>query len=281
MGGTIQSPIKKMDIAKNHIHANNVWIIDKAFYIPQLNRYRRIWLYLPQGYTTSKEKYPVLYMQDGQNLFEEWSAFSEEWGVDETLNEAGGKCIVVGIDNGIEKRMNEYTMEDNEKYGKGEGKAYLSFLVNTLKPYIDKTYRTKSDRDNTYVAGSSLGGLISFYAALYYPEVFGASGIFSPAFWIASNLKNETTACLKKNSTYTQRYYFYYGEKEGQQLVVTTEPIIKLVQSFENNKVSKVVKKEGTHSEAEWRDQFPHFYNWIMGEEIPKSRMTRKKKLLK
>ena len=82
---------------------NNVYIIDKAFYMPQLQRSRRIWLYLPSEYQSSKQYYPVLYMQDGQNLFEDWSAFSEEWGVDEALNSVQEKCIVVGIDNGGEK----------------------------------------------------------------------------------------------------------------------------------------------------------------------------------
>src|SRR5215217_3183379 len=133
---------------------NNVYIIDNAFYIPQLKRSRRIWLYLPADYSTAKKHYPVLYMQDGQNLFEEWSAFGEEWGVDETLNNLKAKCIVVGIDNGIDKRMNEYTLHDQERYGKGEGAHYLAFLVNTLKPYIDETYRTLPEQAHTYIAGS-------------------------------------------------------------------------------------------------------------------------------
>jgi len=246
---------------------NNVYIIDKAFYMPQLQRSRRIWLYLPLEYQSTKQYYPVLYMQDGQNLFEDWSAFSEEWGVDETLNSLQGKCIVVGIDNGGEKRLNEYTMHDHEKYGKGEGAAYLSFLVETLKPFIDETYRTLPGREHTYIAGSSLGALISFYACLYYPEVFSAAGIFSPAFWIAPQLGDEIRNKAAQNSQYPQRFYFYYGDKEGRQMILKTKAVIQQLQSFDHYTLKRVVNKEGTHSEAEWRATFPSFYKWIMQQE--------------
>lgn len=244
--------------------SDNVHIIDTAFYMPQLRRSRRIWLYLPPDYHTSKQHYPVLYMQDGQNLFEEWSAFGEEWGVDETLNALKGKCIVVGIDNGIERRMNEYTLHDHERYGSGEGRPYLSFLVKTLKPYIDETYRTLANREHTFVAGSSLGGLISFYASLYYPGVFGAAGIFSPAFWIAPNIVAETSNKAEQNLNWPQRFYFYYGEKEGNEMALHATAILDLLQSHEHYAVQTEIEKEGTHSEAEWRATFSRFYKWLM-----------------
>lgn len=256
-----------MDLLEEKRPANNVWIIDKAFPIPQLNRYRRIWLYLPEGYSKSKKHYPVLYMQDGQNLFEEWSAFSEEWQVDEALNAMRGQCIVVGIDNGVDKRLNEYTLHDHEKYGQAEGNAYLSFLVQTLKPFIDKTYRTKTGREHTYIAGSSMGGLISFYACLYYPQVFGGGGIFSPAFWIAPSLKEETVQMLQQNTDHPQRFYFYYGEKEGSEMVDEVEPVIQLIQENGTHELHKIVNAEGDHSEGQWRNQFPHFYEWIINVE--------------
>ncbi|TDH21561.1 alpha/beta hydrolase [Segetibacter sp. 3557_3] len=244
--------------------ALNTWIIDKAFYMPQLHRSRRIWLYLPPDYYTSKDSYPVIYMQDGQNLFEEWSAFGEEWGVDETLNAMNGKCIVVGIDNAGTRRMNEYALHDHERYGKGEGAQYLSFLVETLKPYIDQTYRTLPTREHTYIAGSSLGALISYYACLYYPEVFGGAGIFSPAFWIAPDLAQD--AGSKANGHYKQRFYFYYGEEEGAEMVDHVQPIVKLLEAHPQYDVTTVVKNEGTHSESEWRQQFPWFYKWMMNK---------------
>lgn len=254
----------------------NVYIIDKAFYMPQLQRSRRIWLYLPPEYGATKQHYPVLYMQDGQNLFEDWSAFGEEWEIDESLNEINGKCIVVGIDNGNERRMNEYTMHDHEKYGRGEGGQYLSFLVDTLKPYIDETFRTLPDREHTFIAGSSLGAVISFYACLYYPQVFGGAGIFSPAFWIAPHLKEEIKDKAAQNSNFPQRFYFYYGEKEGKEMIAHANSVIRLLKKYFHYIVKPIVEKEGTHSEAEWRIAFPLFYKWIMRKEQNHSAYTRK-----
>src|SRR5215203_1858562 len=223
-----------MEVVNIQKTSKNVYIIDKAFYMPQLRRSRRIWLYLPPEYRTSRQHYPVLYMQDGQNLFEDWSAFSEEWGIDETLNKVKGKCIVVGIDNGVERRMNEYSVHDHPRYGNGEGGPYLSFLVHTLKPYIDETYRTLPGREHTYIAGSSLGALISFYGSLYYPEVFGAAGIFSPAFWVAPELESEVKSRAGQNSKYPQRYYFYHGQKEGHEMAANAKTIIALLSAQEH-----------------------------------------------
>ena len=155
--------------------SKNVQILDTAFLIPQLNRTRRIWIYLPPDYNYNTDKrYSVLYMQDGQNLFDDATSYAGEWGVDEFMDSLKyGQCIVVGIDNGGDKRMTEYNPYDNKKFGKGEGKKYIDFLVKTLKPFIDKNYRTLPGIQNTGIAGSSMGGLISLYAILQYPKVFG------------------------------------------------------------------------------------------------------------
>ena len=107
---------------KMSTRSKNVQIIDTAFYMPQLNRYRRVWIYLPESYADTKRKYPVLYMHDGQNVFDEATSFSGEWGVDETLDSMSDEIeetIVVAIDNGGEHRLNEYAPYDtvlkNEK----------------------------------------------------------------------------------------------------------------------------------------------------------------------
>jgi len=106
---------------KQSTASKNVKIIDTAFFIPQLNRKRTIRVYLPGGYTTSKKRYPVLYMHDGQNLFDNATSFAGEWGVDEFMDSTHlKKCIIVGIDNDGGKRMSEYNIYDNEKFGKGE-----------------------------------------------------------------------------------------------------------------------------------------------------------------
>ncbi|HET7897504.1 MAG TPA: alpha/beta hydrolase-fold protein, partial [Flavisolibacter sp.] len=205
--------------AKESTASKNVHILDTAFYIPQLNRHRRVWIYLPASYTTTHKKYPVLYMQDGQNLFDNATAAYGEWGVDEALDSIEkmyGEAIVVAVDHGNEKRINEYSPFDMDQYGKGEGTAYVDFLVQTLMPYINHHYRTKKDARYTAIAGSSMGGLISFYAALKYPEKFGAAGVFSPAFWIVPQMWEYTA---KRAAKAKGRIYFYAGQQESDSMV--------------------------------------------------------------
>lgn len=166
--------------------ASNVQIMNKAFYMPQLDRNRKIWIYLPPDYQTSTKTYPVLYMQDGQNLFDNTTSFSGEWQVDETLNklfnEGDYGAIVVGIDNGGDSRINEYTPWNNPQYGGGEGDKYMQFVAETLKPFVDANYRTKPSAEYNALIGSSLGSLISTYGGIIYSGIFSKIGSFSPAY---------------------------------------------------------------------------------------------------
>lgn len=242
-----------------------VKVIDTAFIIPQLNRKRRIWVYLPKGYSTSKKAYPVLYMHDGQNLFSEHTAPFGEWGVDEALDSLQAKtkkeAIVVGIDNGGGKRMTEYNPYDHEKFGKGEGNQYVEFLVKTLKPYIDTKYRTLKDANNTYTAGSSMGGLISLYALIKYPTVFGTAGVFSPAFWVSPKLYQEAENAAWKGQP---RFYFYAGGKESETMISDMDKMINALEkkgSFESRRIVAPLEK---HNEAAWRKEFPDFYRWLI-----------------
>jgi predicted alpha/beta superfamily hydrolase len=250
--------------AKQSTASRNVQVIDTAFFIPQLNRHRRIWIYLPASYASSGKKYPVLYMHDGQNIFDEATGAFGEWGVDEALDSLGPhskEMIVVGIDNGAEKRLNEYSPYDMEKYGKGEGNQYVDFLVKTLKPFIDKHYRTKKDEDNTFIAGSSMGGLISFYAILKYPKVFGAAGVFSPAFWITPGLKHIDP---KKAKKVKGRIYFYAGQQESESMVPDMLAVFDQMRHHSKAKMETVIRAEGKHNEPTWRAEFPLFYHWLV-----------------
>jgi predicted alpha/beta superfamily hydrolase len=250
--------------------SKNVHIIDTAFSIPQLNRTRRVWIYLPPDYATSKKRYPVLYMHDGQNVFDDLTSFAGEWGVDETLDSIGnhsGEMIVVAVDHGGEKRINEYCPYDmsegpnGEKYGKGEGDQYVDFLVKTLKPFIDKTYRTAKDKRNTFIAGSSMGGLISMYAVLKYPRVFGGAGIFSPAFWIGPKIFDDIQA---RGAKVNSKIYFYCGEKEGEAMVPYTEKAFSEMRKVSRSKMVCIIRADGQHSEWVWKEEFPLFYLWLM-----------------
>ncbi len=246
--------------------SKNVHILDTAFYIPQLGRHRRVWIYLPSSYATSRKKYPVLYMQDGQNLFDNATAAYGEWGVDEaldTLSNDYGETIVVAIDHGGEKRINEYSPFDVPKYGKGEGDAYVDFLVQTLLPYINRSYRTKKSAKYTSIAGSSMGGLISFYAIMKYPNVFGTAGVFSPAFWIVPQLKDYAN---KQAPKVKGRIYFYAGGRESETMVPDMLQVFETLRHRSKAKMETVVRAEGRHSEQTWQQEFPLFYKWMMNE---------------
>jgi predicted alpha/beta superfamily hydrolase len=242
-----------------------VKILDTAFRIPQLNRTRRIWIYLPKSYATSKKSYPVIYMHDGQNLFNEQTAPFGEWGIDEALDtlqiKTKKEAIIVGIDHGDDKRMNEYNPYDLDKFGKGEGDKYIDFLANTLKPYIDKSFRTKKDSSNTFIAGSSMGGLISLYAVVKYPNVFGGAGIFSPAFWSSPSLYNAVSNATWKTFN---KLYFYAGGKESGLMIPDMEKMVKVVEAKGKSHLRIIKSPLGQHNEPTWRKEFPDFYTWII-----------------
>jgi predicted alpha/beta superfamily hydrolase len=240
-----------------------VQVVDTGFYMPQLNRYRRIWIYLPAGYAASKKDYPVLYLHDGQNVFDAATSFSGEWGVDEaldTLAPANTELIVVGVDNGGDKRINEYSPYDMERFGKGEGDAYVDFLVKTLRPYIDKRYRTLKGGKHNYVAGSSMGGLISFYAILKYPKKFGGAGVFSPAFWVTPQLFKAIPSKARKVKG---KIYFYAGMQEGEKMVPDMLAVFELMRKHSRADMTTVIRTEGKHNEPTWRAEIPLFYQWM------------------
>jgi len=190
----------------------NVHLLDSAFYIPQLDRHRKVWIYLPDDYTTLGKRYPVLYMHDGQHLFDEATSQGRigpiEWGVDEVIDSATAKCIVVAINHQADysDRVPEFYFRPNEDYPTVEGPQYLAFIAETLKPYVDAHYRTLSDKANTALAGSSMGGLITFYGGLAYPEVFGTLGVFSASIWLGhGNIEYELTTLTNIAKIHTQR----------------------------------------------------------------------------
>lgn len=248
----------------------NVSILDEQFYMKSLDRYRRIWIYLPPDYESSGKKYPVMYMQDGQNLFDRSTAFAGEWGVDESLNslfEQGQEVpIVVGIDNGSGKRIDEYCPWENSQYGGGEGLQYVNFIKNELKPYIDSNFRTKIAAEHTTIMGSSLGALIAHYAGLIYPETFGNFGLFSPAFWINPAIFD---SALYDNLSKNQRFYFMAGDKESTRMVEDMERVfgLLLANGMDDKQVFMKVVKNGEHNEFLWKTQFKDAIKWLYKPE--------------
>ncbi|GGG41404.1 alpha/beta hydrolase [Hymenobacter glacieicola] len=239
--------------------------------MPQLGRTRRVWVYLPADYTAARAKrYPVLYMHDGQNVFDACTSFSGEWGVDETLQQlqqagqdAAG-CIVVAVDNGGPERLNELSPWKNPEYGGGQGNEYVDFMVRTLKPYVDATYRTLSGREFTGIAGSSMGGLISTYAALKYPQVYSKVGVFSPAFWFA---KDSLFRYVQQHRPQPgTQFYFVSGTTESETMV----PFMKAMHDTlarSGAGVEYTTPADGKHAEWFWKREFPAAYRWLYRQD--------------
>jgi len=252
---------------KESTASKNVTILEKEFVIPNLNNIsHKIWVYLPPNYEVSTKKFPVIYMHDAQNLFDDKTSYIREWKVDESLNELFHTTkkgfIVVGVENGGEERINEYTPWPNEKYGGGKGAVYIDFIVNTLKPYIDETYRTKAQQKYTGLVGSSLGGLISYYGGLKYPNTFGKIGALSTSFWFSDKVIDFT---IQNGNINNVKMFLLAGEKEGEEMVESTNKTEKLLleTGFKSKNLTSKIVSEGEHNEAFWSTEFLGIIKWL------------------
>jgi predicted alpha/beta superfamily hydrolase len=180
---------------------------------PQLRNKRTVDVYLPWSYPSGL-RYPVVYMHDGQNLSDASTAFAGTWELDAViarLAERGVEAIVVGIHN-TERRLAEYSPFPDRRHGGGGADAYLQFVASTLKPRIDRMFRTLQGRDETVILGSSMGGLVSAYAYFRFPSVFGRAGIMSPAIWYG---QHAILDFIRDARTPRGRVYLDVGMQEG------------------------------------------------------------------
>lgn len=248
-----------------HTAAENVKVIEIPLHFPRIERERQIRIYLPPNYSTSKKDYDVLYMHDGQNLFDDATSFVGEWGVDEVLNELykenGLELIVVGIDNGQEHRMQELTAWDHEKYGKAEGKEYMDFIVRTVKPYVDDHYRTLSSWEHTGIMGSSMGGLISHYAVFQYSGYFSKAGIFSPSYWYSEGPFDQAKKLKLSPET---KLFLYMGGKEGPMMLDNFNRMVELLkeEGYADQMQTKITSN-GEHNERFWRAELKEALLWL------------------
>lgn len=249
---------------------DNVQVLPYQFVMAELERQRSIRLYLPSSYHNSEKHYPVIYMHDGQNLFDDMTAFAGEWGVDESLNQLAEKqgieVIVVGIDNDADFRMNELSPWENKRFGEAQGKQYMDFVVEVVKPYIDTNFRTQSDRLHTAIMGSSMGGLISHYAIHAYPEVFSKAGIFSPSYWYSQDVFSFSK--LKK-AQLDARLYVMYGDKEGDGMIADTAKMQRQLRQQGHPRKNTLFKRvpNGEHNEKLWRAEFSEAVQWLFQQE--------------
>jgi predicted alpha/beta superfamily hydrolase len=248
-------------------------------YSPQLRNSRDILVYLPPSYFIGEKRYPVIYMHDGQNLFDEMTSYVGEWKVDESMEEValseGLEAIIVGIPNHQSDRMHEYSPYDT-RWGKSKAVEYLAFLTDTVKPLIDSSFRTLPERETTGVAGSSMGGLISLYAFLRCPNVFGLVGAMSPSFWLVNQ---QILRDIENAPHVSGRVYLDIGEQEmswrrgraaSQQLTNTVRRVYDalVAKGYEpNREIAYVEDPEGVHHESAWARRFPRMIRFFLSTE--------------
>ena len=248
--------------------------VSEQFEMPQLGKKRRIGVLLPFDYYTNPNKnYPVLYLHDGQNLFDDGAPFGT-WGVDKRLavmSEKGvGEMIVVAIDHGGSERINEFSPPTvaKTKFGASEGRQYVRFMIDTLKPYIDNNYRTLPSREHTGIGGSSMGGLISIYAGLMRPDLFGKLMIFSPSLWVSPKIYFES---IKFASPYDMKIYLYAGGREGSNMVPSAQRLKTILEKQGINgktvQLQLSIDPSGQHNEARWGVEFPKAAKWLFFEK--------------
>jgi len=244
----------------------NVSVLPQPLAMPGLDRERTLRVYVPPGYAASPQKrYPVLYMHDGQNLFDDATSYVGEWGIDETMDEltrtTGFEAIVVGIDHGNERRMAELDPWPSPgHFAAPEGEAYMAFVVDTVKPWIDAHYRTRPGREDTAILGSSMGGLISDYAIHRYPQVFSKAGVFSPSYWIANPAAYNYARAHPLPAD--ARVYLYIGGREGDESIADATRMQAVLGSSPQALTLHVVP-EAEHNEKAWRPEFARAVRWL------------------
>jgi predicted alpha/beta superfamily hydrolase len=246
--------------------------IDPEIAVSALGRPRRVRVLLPYNYQQTNRHYPVLYLQDGQNLIGAGEGYGS-WEIDRKLAILAARnhheVIVVAINHGDETRIADFTMEQTMA-GTGSGQYYLDFLVRDLKPLIDSQFRTLADAQNTGIGGSSLGGLISLYGGLRYPDVFGRLMVFSPSVWIARNIYDEAQAYRPNQKT---RIYVFGGTKESRYMAANLKRLSDALQTrwafFSSGRVlvNLSILPDGRHQEIFWGREFPRAFEWLFYSE--------------
>ncbi len=228
--------------------------------LPSAFATRRIAALLPYDYDRCQRSYPVIYLQDGQNLFDEYAPFGN-WELDKRmawLAERGcGEFIVVAIDHAAEKRIQEYAPGHKTRIAPGQADAYGAFLVDHLKPLIDRTYRTRAERESTAIGGSSLGALASLLVAMAYPQVFAKAMLLSPSIWVDPGLPK----AWPDHSHGETSIFLYGGMQESKGSAATFSGLYRDLQAIHHPKRRVYVHGHfeplGLHNESAWGAVFP------------------------
>lgn len=242
----------------------DIMLINDKFDMPQLGKRRAVWALLPKGWDSYKERYPVLYLHDAQNLFNKKSPFGM-WGIHTHLSQMidhGKKMIIIAIEHGDEERITEFAPFMSSNGESGNGKRYINFIVDTLLPYINRNFPTLQSRENTGIGGSSMGGLVSLYAGLYRPEAFSKYMIFSPSLWYSSKIFNLAQRVIPH---FHSTLYFYGGGKESETLIDEIKHLRKILinRGFNEIDLPFKINEDAHHNEAVWGAEFPEAMNTL------------------
>jgi predicted alpha/beta superfamily hydrolase len=220
---------------------------------------RDLAVYLPPSYGETDRRYPVLYMQDGQNLFDPKASFAGSWRVDLAMNWAAARRlegIVVGVPNAGEDRIAVYSPIDHPEGGPGQGGESVRHLAGTIKPLVDARFRTLPQRETTGVAGSSMGGLISLFAFFARPDVFGIVGALSPSLWFAGRA---IFGLLDAAPFQPGGLYLDVGRLEGAETLENARRLRDLLRAkgyVRGRHLRYVEARGGKHEEAAWGRRF-------------------------
>jgi enterochelin esterase-like enzyme len=243
-------------------------------------RWLRVWL--PPGYDDTENqgrKYPVLYLNDGQNLFEASSSFTGvEWGVDETADRliregAIPPMIIVGIDNTGKDRLREY-MPHRSMHPimlRVQGRHFPDFLMKEVMPFVERNYRVATGPENTGLGGSSLGALIALYTTMVRPEVFGRLLLESPSLWVSNRQVIRESRMVR---IWPERIFLAAGTAESghaeksRTVVDDVRELAAIVRRavLSERRLRLVIRDGATHSESSWAERFPEALQFLFGK---------------
>jgi predicted alpha/beta superfamily hydrolase len=230
---------------------------------PQLDDRRDLFAYLPPSHGSGR-RFPVVYMQDGNNLFDEAVAHAGEWRVDEAMEELareGIEAIVVGIPHGLDR---------GGEYAGAKSDAYLEFLADTVRPLVADAFDVDPRPESTGIAGSSLGAVISLHGVVSRPDVFGLAGVFSPAFWWDGGRMFDL---VERDPPSRARVYMDVGDSESDDEAIRRSYVegfermrgLLERQGLDDGSLLTVLEAGGVHHESVWARRLPNAFRFLLG----------------
>jgi len=268
------SPGATVDIYPRFTQQNGTWSRAYDFTSKTLGNTRGVWIYLPPTYIENTlSRMPVVYMHDGQNLFDPNAAFGgNTWKAADAMDTGANdgtiaEAIIIGPEN-TAARMDEYTPVADPMYMGGKGDSYLTMLITELKPKIDSEMRTIPDREHTAILGSSLGGLISAYAGVTHADTYGLVGVMSPSTWWDNDWLIGDVASTKATPRPIKVYVDSGDSGASNDDVTETKTLADQYRTLgykDGTSFDYVVQAGGQHNEVYWAQRLPGALAFLLG----------------